>query len=129
VRVLRKRSGSFRSVSRRRETVALRFHASRKPGMVVTDHPSNACVALGYAIHASPKPWVTIGLRFPATPKPGVAILGPPARRIRRAPGYPSNACVRPMAAAGESFCALAFPLCAESPVVCHRGKPAQRIR
>jgi len=30
------------------------------------------------AIHASPKPWVTIGLRFPATPKPGVAILGHP---------------------------------------------------
>jgi len=56
------------------------------------------------AIHASPKPWVTIGLRFPATPKPGVAILGHPARRILRAPGYPSNACVRPMGAAGKNF-------------------------
>jgi len=53
----------------------------------------------------------------------------PPARRIRRALGHPSNACVGPLEAAGKTFCAPAILLRAESPVVCRRGKPRRRMR
>jgi hypothetical protein len=39
-------------------------------------------------------------------------------------PGHPFDACVSPMEAAGKTFFPLAILLRAESPVVCHRGKP-----
>jgi hypothetical protein len=45
---------------RPRKFIALRFHASRKPGAAVSGRPFDACVSLGCAIHAPPKPWVAI---------------------------------------------------------------------
>jgi len=54
-----------------------------------------------------------------------------PASRKPRAtfPGLPFDACVSPLRAAGKTFRALAILLLAESPVVCHRGKPRRRMR
>ena len=55
----------------------LRASAARRPGASFHVRPFDACVSLGYAVHAPPKP--------------GVAILG-----------NPRNACVAPLEAAGE---------------------------
>jgi hypothetical protein len=53
--------------------------------------------ALRCAVHASRKPGVAIELRFPCYAQARGVLPCTPVRHICRTPGYPSNACVRPM--------------------------------